>query len=72
MGTGRTLRKKPRTRPVKSTGQRRRRDKVQKARLVKLGLDPAAVKKMNSSSVRHVLKRPAKIVKAAKAVKAAG
>lgn len=65
MGTGRTLRKKPRTRPVKSTGQRRRRDKVQKARLVKLGMDPVVVKKLESGTVRHILKRPAKIVKPA-------
>ena len=29
MGTGRTLNKKPATRPVKSAGERRRRDAVQ-------------------------------------------
>ena len=39
MGTGRTLNKKPRTRPTKSEGERRRREKTQLKRLVALGVD---------------------------------
>ena len=36
MGTGRTLNKKPATRPVKSAGERRRRDAVQRKRLMEV------------------------------------
>ncbi len=61
MGTGRTLRKKPRTRPVKSAGERRRRERVQRRRLVGLGVPPEAVDKMNAGQVREALKRPARI-----------
>ncbi len=76
MGTGRTLNKKPRTRPVKSAGARRRRQKVQKARLIGLGVDAVEAQKMGPKKVRDMLKRPAivkKVVarKAAKAVAAA-
>ena len=62
MGTGRTLNKKPITRPKKSEGERRRRQKVQKARLVKLGMSAAVVAKMQPLVVRNLLKRPAKVV----------
>jgi len=66
MGTGRTLNKKPRTRPVKSEGERRRRQKVQKARLAKkMGVEVAKIAKLEPLVVRETLKRPAKIVKAA-------
>lgn len=66
MGTGRTLNKKPRTRPVKSEGQRRRRQKVQKARLAKkMGVAVATIAKLPPLQVRETLKRPAKIVKQA-------
>lgn len=71
MGTGRTLNKKPRTRPVKSEGQRRRRQKAQKARLVKLGMDPKQVSKMEPLVVRNFLKRPVKVVQAVAKSKAA-
>jgi hypothetical protein len=64
MGTGRTLNKKPRTRPVKSEGERRRRQKVQKLRLTKLGMDAAIVAKMEPLVVRTLLKRPVKVLKA--------
>ena len=64
MGTGRTLNKKPRTRPVKSEGQRRRRRKVQKARLVKLGMDQKVVAKLDPLDVRIFLKQPQKVIKA--------
>ena len=65
MGTGRTLRKKPRTRPTKSPGDRLRRERTQKARLIKLGMDPAVVAKLQSDEVRTLLLRPAKIKKPA-------
>lgn len=65
MGTGRTLHKKPRTRPVKSEGDRRRRQRVQKKRLAGLGVDAAVVAKMDPKKVRNMLKLPAKIVKPA-------
>lgn len=65
MGTGRTLNKKPRTRPVKSEGDRRRRQKVQKKRLTKLGMDAACVARMDPKDVRELLKRPARIKPAA-------
>jgi hypothetical protein len=70
MGTGRTLNKKPRTRPVKSEGDRRRRQRVQKQRLTKLGMDAAVVAKMEPKVVRTLLKRPV-AVKRAVAAKAA-
>jgi hypothetical protein len=76
MGTGRTLNKKPRTRPVKSEGERRRRQKVQKKRLIGLGVAVADAQKLVPETVRIMLKRPAKVKlavarKAAKAAAAA-
>lgn len=63
MGTGRTLNKDPRTRPIKSQGEKRRRSKVQRARLVKLGMDAAVVAKMQPVDVRKLVQRPAKVKK---------
>lgn len=85
MGTGRTLRKHSHTRPVKSPGEKRRRSKAQRARLVKLGMDAAVVAKMQSEDVRKLVQRPVQVkkllapkapkaekpVKAAKSVEAA-
>ncbi|NLF22147.1 MAG: hypothetical protein GX590_03215 [Lentisphaerae bacterium] len=71
MGTGRTLNKKPRTRPVKSEGDRKRRQKTQAKRLVALGMDGAIVGKMTAGAVRTALKRPAKVKKASAAKTAA-
>jgi len=59
MGTGRTLNKAPKTRPKKSEGERRRREKNQRRRLVELGMDADEVAKMNGSQLRALLKRPA-------------
>ena len=70
MGTGRTLNKKPITRPKKSEGDRRRRQKAQKARLAKLGMSAAVVAKMEPLVVRTMLKRPKKVLAALKAAKA--
>lgn len=60
MGTGRTLNKKPATRPVKSAGERRRRDVVQRKRLVAMGIDEATVAKLNAVQVRDYLRTPEK------------
>jgi len=65
MGTGRTLRKKPRTRPIKRQGDRRRRDRVQKARLIKLGMDESAVGKLQADKIRDLLRHPDQVKKSA-------
>ena len=67
MGTGRTLNKKPRTRPVKAEGDKRRREKTQLKRLIALGVDEAEAKKMTTGAVRAALRRPMAIKKAAQA-----
>ncbi len=61
MGSGRKFAKKPMTRPIKGEAAKRRRVKVQRARLVALGVDEAVVAKMESKTVREMLKRPAKV-----------
>ena len=63
MGTGRTLNKDPRTRPIKSEGEKRRRTKAQRSRLVKLGLDEAVVAKMQPEAVRKLVQTPVKVKK---------
>jgi len=63
MGTGRTLNKHPRTRPIKSEGEKRRRTKAQRSRLVKLGLDQAVVAKMQPEAVRKLVQTPVKVKK---------
>ena len=50
-------------RPVKGTSDKKRREKVQRLRLIKLGVPEATVKTMNPLQVRMMLKRPAKIKK---------
>jgi hypothetical protein len=74
MGTGRTLNKNPRTRPIKTPGEKLRRQKAQRARLVKLGLPEEDVAKMQPEEVRKRVQRPAKVKKdvAAAAVAVAG
>jgi hypothetical protein len=71
MGTGRTLNKKPITRPKKSDGERRRRQKAQLARLMKLGVDAAVAAKMEPLVVRNLLKNPKQVVATVQAAKAA-
>ena len=75
MGTGRTLNKAPRTRPIKSQGEKRRREKAQRARLVKMGMDEAVVAKMQAEDVRKLVQKPTdvkkKVQKAAAAAAAA-
>ncbi len=60
MGTGRTLNKKPRTRPVKSEGERRRRKANQAKRLIALGVPEDAVNAMQPNDIRTALLRPCK------------
>jgi len=52
--------KVPRT-PTKSAGQRRQRIKVQKRRLVALGVSTETVEKMNACDIRNQLRHPTKI-----------
>ena len=59
MGTGRTLNKAPKTRPKKSPIERRRREKVQRARLVATGMDSEMVRKMTNKDLRENLMRVA-------------
>jgi hypothetical protein len=73
MGTGRTLNKNPRTRPIKSQGEKLRRYKVQRARLVKLGMEETAVAKLQPNVLRTLVQQPTQVKKAVakKAEKAA-
>jgi len=50
-------------RPVKGASDKKRREKVQRSRLVKLGVAEDKVKAMNALEVRLMLKRPAKLKK---------
>lgn len=50
-------------RPVKGASDKKRREKVQRNRLIKLGVAEEKVNTMNSLQVREMLKRPAKIKK---------
>lgn len=59
----RELTKKVR-RPKKSGCDRRRREKVQKKRVLALGMSEAAVAKLNPRQIKDILKRPAKVKKA--------
>lgn len=66
MGTGRKFNKKPTTRPKKDGADRRRKQKAQLTRLIKLGMPAAVAKKLNPKIVRDILKYPAKIDTAVK------
>lgn len=57
------------TRPKKSGGDRARRHREQKKRLVALGMDETVVAKMNVREVLDKLKRPALLVKELEAQK---
>ena len=61
MGKGRKFQKTHLTRPKKSEGARRRRQKDQKRRLVGLGMEESVVDAMNPREVRTLRKRPAKV-----------
>lgn len=50
-------------RPVKGTSDKKRREKVQRNRLIGLGVPEEKVKTMNAAEIRQMLKRPAKLKK---------
>ena len=54
------MRTAPRERKKKGAGDRKRRVKVQRKRLVALGMDEQTVRRMTSKGVRDLLKRPVK------------
>lgn len=49
------------SRPTKSAGAKAKRVKAQRRRLVALGMDEAAVEKLDSGTVRSLLKYPKKV-----------
>lgn len=51
------------TRPRKGTGAKIRRQRVQKKRLIALGMDETVVAKLNARQVLDFLKRPAEVAK---------
>ena len=61
MGTGRTLNKAPKSRPKKSPGERRRREKVQRGRLVAMGMAEDSVSKMTNRDLKDNLRRLAAV-----------
>ncbi len=63
MGTGRTLRKESHVRPCKTPAEKARRSKVQRSRLVKLGMNADEVAAMDADAVRVLVQRPAVVKK---------
>ena len=63
MGTGRTVRKESPVRRCKTRAGKAREHKAQRARLVKLGMEAEAVKKMGDDDVRILVQRPAVVKK---------
>ncbi len=61
MGTGWRFSRPSRTRPSKNTSDRARRIRTQRRRLVALGMDEAAVAKLDPQVVRTLLRKPAKV-----------
>ena len=70
MGTGRKFHKKPATRPIKSGAARKRRNKVQKERLLALGMTAEEVRRLTSKDVRRLLRTPVKLAASAAATQA--
>ena len=67
---GRKFNKKPRTRPIKTPAEKAQRLKVQRARLIKMGMDTAIVAKMQPEEVRVLAMRPTKVEKIVAAAQA--
>lgn len=61
--TTKAKRHKPSNRPKKKPAERLRRLKVQKRRLVALGVPPEKVEKMDAKTVRTLLRKPKRIQK---------
>jgi len=64
MSTNRAARVKHTRRPKKKVAAKLRRQKVQKKRLVALGMDEKEVAKMQPKKVRTLVQKPAKVKKA--------
>jgi hypothetical protein len=64
MGTGRKFNKTNITRPRKGGAAKVNRQNTQRKRLIALGMDEAAVAKLNPREVRDFLKAPAKVTAA--------
>ena len=63
MSTNRAARVKHTRRPKKKNADKLRRQKVQKKRLVALGVDEKVVAKMAPDKVRGLVQKPAKVKK---------
>jgi hypothetical protein len=63
MGRGRRFDKKPRVRPKKDGCDKKRKEKVQKRRLVALGMPEDLAARLNPKQVRDFLKYPNKLDK---------
>ena len=63
MGTGRTLRKESHVRPCKTPAGKARKNKAQRARLVKFGMKEEDVKLMGAEEVRVLVQRPTLVKK---------
>ncbi len=61
--TKRLLRNKNRYQPKKSPAERRRREKVQRRRLIRLGMPAEVVEKLDPVTVRTLLRHPARLVR---------
>lgn len=61
MGSGRKFNKKPVSRPRKSMSEKAKRQRVQKARLIGLGVAPEVADKLQPLEIRTMLKRPKKV-----------
>ena len=59
----RTLKNKNRSRPRKKPADKRRRQTVQRKRLIGLGMPEETVKQLDPITVRTMLKRPVKLKK---------
>ena len=70
MSTNRAARVKHTRRPKKAPADKIRRQKEQKKRLVKLGMDEKVVAKMPVHKVREMVQKPAKVKKTVAKAKA--
>jgi hypothetical protein len=66
MGTDKAAGRPQNARPVKAAGARRRREKVQRERLMELGVAESKITHMTTKAVRQLLRRPARVAAAVK------
>ena len=66
MGTDKAAGRPQNARPVKAAGARRRREKVQRERLMELGVAESKIAHMTTKAVRQLLRRPARVAAAVK------